>query len=129
MPRSTLALCLLAAPLAVCAQLDDERFVLRTATEAELPALRDSVATGTFHGIAWAQLQARWADRGVAAPTAPSHPPIPHHLTPAARGSRAVVGALPPGLAARHAHDIPQVAARHEIGPCGRVMSCRCRTR
>jgi DNA helicase-2/ATP-dependent DNA helicase PcrA len=30
--------------------------------------LRDAVAAGTFHGIAWAQLQARWEDRGVRPP-------------------------------------------------------------
>lgn len=31
--------------------------------------LRDSVAAGTFHGIAYAQLRARWADRGIRPPT------------------------------------------------------------
>jgi DNA helicase-2/ATP-dependent DNA helicase PcrA len=31
--------------------------------------LRDSVAAGTFHAIALAQLRTRWADRGIAAPT------------------------------------------------------------
>ena len=30
--------------------------------------LRDMVAAGTFHGVAWAQLQARWGDRGVRTP-------------------------------------------------------------
>jgi DNA helicase-2/ATP-dependent DNA helicase PcrA len=31
--------------------------------------LRDSVAAGTFHGIAYAQLRIRWADRGITPPT------------------------------------------------------------
>lgn len=31
--------------------------------------LRDSVAAGTFHSIAWAQLRDRWQERGMSAPT------------------------------------------------------------
>jgi DNA helicase-2/ATP-dependent DNA helicase PcrA len=31
--------------------------------------LRDAVAAGTFHAIAFAQLRARWADRGITPPT------------------------------------------------------------
>ncbi len=31
--------------------------------------LRDSVAAGTFHSVAYAQLRARWADRGITPPT------------------------------------------------------------
>jgi DNA helicase-2/ATP-dependent DNA helicase PcrA len=31
--------------------------------------LRDGVAAGTFHGVAYAQLRALWADRGIAPPT------------------------------------------------------------
>lgn len=31
--------------------------------------LRDGVAAGTFHGVAWAQLRARWADQGRLPPT------------------------------------------------------------
>ncbi|MCD9624987.1 UvrD-helicase domain-containing protein [Rhabdothermincola salaria] len=31
--------------------------------------LRDNVAAGTFHGIAYAQLRSRWADRGIEPPT------------------------------------------------------------
>jgi DNA helicase-2/ATP-dependent DNA helicase PcrA len=31
--------------------------------------LREGVAAGTFHGVAWAQLRARWSDEGRAAPT------------------------------------------------------------
>jgi DNA helicase-2/ATP-dependent DNA helicase PcrA len=31
--------------------------------------LRDSVAAGTFHSIAYAQLRSRWADRGITPPT------------------------------------------------------------
>jgi DNA helicase II / ATP-dependent DNA helicase PcrA len=31
--------------------------------------LRDGVAAGTFHGVAWAQLRARWADEGRPPPT------------------------------------------------------------
>jgi DNA helicase-2/ATP-dependent DNA helicase PcrA len=31
--------------------------------------LRDAVAAGTFHGIAYAQLRTRWADRGIQPPT------------------------------------------------------------
>jgi len=31
--------------------------------------LREGVATGTFHGVAWAQLRARWADEGRTPPT------------------------------------------------------------
>jgi len=30
--------------------------------------LRDGVTAGTFHGIAWAQLQGRWADKGIRPP-------------------------------------------------------------
>ena len=31
--------------------------------------LRDQLAAGTFHGVAYAQLRARWADRGIEPPT------------------------------------------------------------
>jgi DNA helicase II / ATP-dependent DNA helicase PcrA len=31
--------------------------------------LRDQVAAGTFHGVAYAQLRSRWADRGIEPPT------------------------------------------------------------
>src|SRR5688572_23927562 len=31
--------------------------------------LRDAVAAGTFHAIAYAQLRTRWADRGITPPT------------------------------------------------------------
>lgn len=31
--------------------------------------LRDTVAAGTFHGVAYAQLRARWADRGITPPS------------------------------------------------------------
>ena len=31
--------------------------------------LREGVAAGTFHGVAWAQLRARWSDEGRAVPT------------------------------------------------------------
>jgi DNA helicase II / ATP-dependent DNA helicase PcrA len=31
--------------------------------------LRDAIAAGTFHGIAYAQLRTRWADRGITPPT------------------------------------------------------------
>jgi DNA helicase-2/ATP-dependent DNA helicase PcrA len=31
--------------------------------------LRDSVAAGTFHSVAYAQLRSRWADRGITPPT------------------------------------------------------------
>src|SRR5207342_471415 len=73
--------------------------------------LRDSVAAGTFHGIAYAQLRRYWADKNRTAPGLLE------------RKASVVARVLPPAVCVARAHGrgLPPLRTREEGATCRRL--------